>query len=213
MAGVDGLATTTPAGFATRWAGGDPAQARAALMMLLTLRGTPFLYYGDEIGMHRRRRSTRPTRSTRCRAAPAPTRSRDACRTPMHVDAASPAPASPRPASSRGCRSATPRPTSRPSATTPARRCTSTRDLIALRRGDAELRARRLRVAAGSPEGVWAWRRGDGHAVALNLSGAEATVEGLEGTVAIATDRARDGEAVGGALTLAPWQGAVVKLR
>ena len=30
--------------------------------------------------------------------------------------------------------------------------------------------------------------------------------------VAIATDRARDGEAVEGPLTLAPWQGAVVAL-
>ena len=47
----------------------------------------------------------------------------------------------------------------------------------------------------------------------LNLSGAEATVEGLEGTIALATDRARDGEPVAGALTLAPSQGAVVKRR
>src|SRR5450432_1925937 len=29
-----------------------PAQARVAMMMLLTLRGTPTMYYGDEIGMH-----------------------------------------------------------------------------------------------------------------------------------------------------------------
>ena len=29
-----------------------PAQARLAMMALLTLRGTPTLYYGDEIGMH-----------------------------------------------------------------------------------------------------------------------------------------------------------------
>src|SRR4029079_12034848 len=28
-----------------------PAQARVAAMMLLTLRGTPTMYYGDEIGM------------------------------------------------------------------------------------------------------------------------------------------------------------------
>jgi alpha-glucosidase len=29
-----------------------PAQARVAAMLLLTLRGTPTVYYGDEIGMH-----------------------------------------------------------------------------------------------------------------------------------------------------------------
>ncbi|GIW45424.1 MAG: oligo-1,6-glucosidase [Candidatus Binatia bacterium] len=29
-----------------------PARARVAALMLLTLRGTPFLYYGEEIGMH-----------------------------------------------------------------------------------------------------------------------------------------------------------------
>ena len=36
---------------ATRWAGDDERRARAALMMLLTLRGTPFLYYGDELAL------------------------------------------------------------------------------------------------------------------------------------------------------------------
>src|SRR4029078_3556490 len=30
---------------------GGPEQARVAAMLLLTLRGTPTLYYGDEIGM------------------------------------------------------------------------------------------------------------------------------------------------------------------
>ena len=36
---------------ATRWAGGDLAKVRCALLILLTLRGTPFLYQGDEIGL------------------------------------------------------------------------------------------------------------------------------------------------------------------
>ena len=36
---------------ATRWCGGDPAKVRLALLMLLTLRGTPVLYQGDEIGL------------------------------------------------------------------------------------------------------------------------------------------------------------------
>ncbi len=37
--------------FPSRWAQGDGDLARCALMMLLTLRGTVFLYQGDEIGM------------------------------------------------------------------------------------------------------------------------------------------------------------------
>ncbi len=37
--------------FPTRWCGSDDRKIRAALVMLLTLRGTPILYYGDEIGM------------------------------------------------------------------------------------------------------------------------------------------------------------------
>ncbi len=37
--------------FPTRWGWGDERRTRAALLILLTLRGTPLLYYGDEIGM------------------------------------------------------------------------------------------------------------------------------------------------------------------
>jgi hypothetical protein len=33
----------------------------------------------------------------------------------------------------------------------------------------------------------------------------------VRGAIAVATDRARDGEAVDGALVLAPWHGAVVR--
>jgi alpha-glucosidase len=36
---------------ATHWAGGDERKARAALFILLTLRGTPFLYAGDELAL------------------------------------------------------------------------------------------------------------------------------------------------------------------
>ena len=37
--------------FPTRIAGGDERKTRAALFLLLALRGTPVLYYGDELGM------------------------------------------------------------------------------------------------------------------------------------------------------------------
>ena len=64
-------ATTTWMRFPTRWARGDPGSSRCALMLLLTLRGTPVLYYGDELAMpdaeippERDRRSRRPAATT-----------------------------------------------------------------------------------------------------------------------------------------------------
>jgi len=68
----------------TRYRAGDQtvARARLAALMLLTLRGTPFLYYGEEIGMPdveipRARRLDRM--------------GRDQCRTPMQWSRSAPA--------------------------------------------------------------------------------------------------------------------------
>ena len=61
-----------------------PAQARVAAMLLLTLRGTPTLYYGDEIGMRQVADPAGPrARSVPRRIVPG----RDGCRTPMQWDA------------------------------------------------------------------------------------------------------------------------------
>ncbi len=72
---------------ATRWAGDrDPdAVARAAAMLLLTLRGTPFLYYGDEIGMRDVKvpRTEAQDPQGRRRTASAAGWNRDQCRSPM----------------------------------------------------------------------------------------------------------------------------------
>ena len=80
------------------------------------------------------------------------------------------------------------------------------RDLIALRRERADLRDGAYETLP-APAGAWAWRRGERTCVALNLSDATVRVE-LDGTVLIATDRARDGAEFDG--TLAPWQGVVL---
>ncbi|HSK91225.1 MAG TPA: alpha-amylase family glycosyl hydrolase [Euzebyales bacterium] len=68
-----------------RVSGHGPARARLALLMLLTLRGTPFFYYGDEIGMANveippERRDDRWAVSLRGMT-------RDSVRTPMQWDA------------------------------------------------------------------------------------------------------------------------------
>jgi alpha-glucosidase len=86
------------------------------------------------------------------------------------------------------------------------------RDLIALRRAHPELRSGTYETLP-APDGAWAFRRGDGFAVALHLGDGEVEIDGLAGTVAIGTDRGRDGESVQGTLRLGPWQAAVVQLR
>ncbi len=51
LAGVDRVSNHDISRLATRWGDGDPGRTRAALVLLLTLRGTPVLYQGDEIGL------------------------------------------------------------------------------------------------------------------------------------------------------------------
>ena len=68
---------------ATRWAGDDERRARAALMMLLTLRGTPFLYYGDELALPEVPLDPATALDPVARRTGDPSRNRDVCRTPM----------------------------------------------------------------------------------------------------------------------------------
>jgi alpha-glucosidase len=64
-----------------------PAQARVAAMLLLTLRGTPTLYYGDEIGMHQVAIAPDQVRDPFEKNVPGIGVGRDGCRTPMQWDA------------------------------------------------------------------------------------------------------------------------------
>ena len=183
--------------FPTRWGDGDERRVRCALLILLTLRGTPILYYGDELGMEE---TDIPPARVRDAAG------RDGARTPM--------PWSGEPGAGFTSPDAEPWlpfgdherrnvEAQRADPESPLRLC---RDLIALRGEfvDAPYES----VAA--PPGVWAWRRGERVLVALNMSDAEAAVTGVHGAVRVATERARDGERVNGRLELGPWEGAVV---
>jgi alpha-glucosidase len=62
-------------------------QARIAAMLLLTLRGTPTLYYGDEIGMHQVAVAPDQVRDPFEKNVPGIGVGRDGCRTPMQWDA------------------------------------------------------------------------------------------------------------------------------
>jgi alpha-glucosidase len=190
--------------FPTRWCKGDEARVRCALVALLTLRGTPFLYYGDEIGM----RDT-PITDIQDWAGAGNGRSRDPERTPMPWTSAPGA----------GFTTATARPWQPPGDVTavnvadqgrdPGSVLSFVRDLIAYRRTSADLRSGAY-ASMPAPPGAWAWHRGGGTTVALNLSDTAVRVDGVTGVVRIATDRQREGETLRGNLSLGPWQGVVI---
>ena len=179
---------------ATRWAEGDEARARCALLILLGLRGTPCLYYGDELALEAG--AVPDDRVLDC-ATP----SRDPGRTPM-------------PWSADGGWREPWLPLANTSRNVAEQRADSgstlhfTRDLIALRRRLDDLRAGTY-VELSAPAGAWAWRRGESTVVAVNLGDAPVELENVAGSILLGTTRARDGEAVG-TLTLAAGEGAVV---
>lgn len=196
---------------ATRWAGDDPTRTRAALVMLLGLRGTPVLYQGDEIGL-----PDVPVDQDQLRD-PLGVRfwpyykGRDAMRTPMPW----------RPGPGGGFTEPTARPwlpmgdpdscNVESQRDDPHSTLTLVRDLIALRHRAPDL-ATGSYTTLEAPDGVWAWRRGNRHVVALNLADTGATVKGLTGRVVLGTDRHRDGSSLSGVARLAPWEGLVVEL-
>jgi alpha-glucosidase len=193
--------------FPTRWADGEPGLTRCALMMLLTLRGTPVLYYGDEIGMV----DTALEREDIVDPVGVrfwPYAGRDPERTPMHwrgdAEGGFTQPGV-RPWLPLGDTVSCNVADQRDDRGSVLHLC---RDLIALRRDVDDLREGRYATLA-APEGVWAYRRGAA-TVALNLGERDAVVEGVEGTLAVATQRVRDGEAVRGSVALAPGEGVVV---
>jgi alpha-glucosidase len=183
--------------FPTRWCEGDARRVRCGLLVVLALRGTPVLYYGDELGMEE---TAIPPDRVRDGAG------RDGARTPMQWSA--------EPGAGFTGRSATPwlpfgdheRRNVAAQRDDPSSILSLCRDLIALRRGFVDAPYESL----AAPAGVWAWRRGERVAAAVNLSDDDAAVSGLHGSVRIGTDRTRDGERVDGRLELRPWEGAVV---
>jgi len=195
---------------ATRWAGGDERRARAALMILLTLRGTPFLYYGDEIALANVPLDAETALDPVARRTGDPADNRDVCRTPMPWSAA--------PGGGFTTPDATPwlpfgeldRNVAAQRAD-PASTLHLVRDLIALRRATRDLTAGSY-ATLGAPAGAWAYRRGDGVAVAVNLSDEPVTVEGMAGRVVIGTARERDGETIDAAVDLGAWEGVVIAL-
>jgi alpha-glucosidase len=73
--------------YVTRWCGGDARKARVALMLLMCLRGTPLLYYGDELGLPDVPVPRAAARDPLAAGTLPGKDGRDPCRTPMPWDA------------------------------------------------------------------------------------------------------------------------------
>jgi alpha-glucosidase len=197
---------------ATRWCGGDERKVRTALLTLLTLRGTPLLYAGDEIGMPDvavpRELLRDPVGIRGWPEEPG----RDRCRTPMQWSGETGAgftnpgvePWLPI-GDASACNVADQR-------EDPGSVLHLCRDLIALRRDRADLRVGAYTAVPASGD-AWAWRRGERTLVATNPSDREVEVPSMPGEVLIATRRERDGELVGTTTRLGPWEALVVAER
>ena len=194
---------------ATRWADGDPAKVKVALLILLTLRGTPFLYQGDEIGLTDgpiERADVLDAVGTRFWPY---YKGRDPERTPMPWHGGAGGGFSP-----PGVR--TWLPMADPAQCNVADQEGDPTSVLELCRRAIAARAASDDLAVGSyrslasPRGTWAYARGGGTAVLLNMSDAPATFDGVGGTVTVGTEHTLEGSSIEGALSLGPWSGAVV---
>ena len=192
-------------------------QARIAAMLLLTLRGTPTLYYGDEIGMQQVAIAADQVRDPFERNVPGLGVGRDGCRTPMQWDATDGA----------GFSTVTPwlplapdwmHENVRNLAADPTSILSLYKRLIELRKqrpaltwGSFEL------IAAKDDLLVYRRRAGDGSLlIALNLGSEPAALASdvieLRGSILLSTFLDRDGEAISGSLDLRGNEGVISEI-
>jgi alpha-glucosidase len=189
-------------------------QTRVAAMMQLTLRGTPTLYYGDEIGMEQVPISGEAVHDPWERNEPGLGFGRDPERTPMHWDASAGA----------GFTAGSPWLPLAPDwrqrnvaamKDDPASLLSLYRRLIALRNTHPALAIGSFVEIAASGN-VLAYERtggGDAFLVALNLGREAETLalpQGWSGSVILSSAGGRDGDAAAGWLALAPHEGVIL---
>jgi alpha-glucosidase len=187
-----------------------PERARVAAMLLLTLRGTPTLFQGDELGLAEV--EIPPPLARDPWGLRVPGLGRDGCRTPL--------PWSDGPGA--GFTTGTPWLPPGPEAGThhvaaqavdPGSTLSLYRALLSLRRGEPSLHRGGYRPLDG-PAGCFVYRReapGERAAtVLLNFTGEDREVSVEAGSIAVSTGMDRIGEAVDGHLRLGPDEGVVV---
>ncbi len=179
----------------TRWCNGDEALARCVLIVLLGLRGTPCLYFGDELALP----DGRVPADRILDIAEPP---RDPCRTPMPWTRSGEwtDPWLPLEDTTRNVED------QRADASSTLN---FTRDLISLRKSLRDLRIGPY-VELPTPPRAWAWRRGSDVTVAVNLGPDACEIDGIDGSILLATNRSRDGERLTGSLRLEPREGVIV---
>lgn len=190
-----------------------PSQARVAAMLLLTLRGTPTIYYGEELGMSNTRISPEGVRDAR--EIRQPGRGRDPVRTPMQWSGGRHA----------GFTTGSPwlPVNSDYAAVNVDNECAEPASMLALYRRLIQLRRSEPTLTRGSyqglaaPEGVIAYRReaeGKTFLVALNLTSRVQTLplDGTSGRIIVSTSLDADGSRVEETLALRPDEGVIVEV-
>jgi alpha-glucosidase len=188
-----------------------PAQARVAAMLLLTLRGTPTLYYGDELGMRDLPIPPGRVQDPLERRLPGLGLGRDPQRTPMQWSATPHA----------GFTSGEPwlpvspdhvRVNVAAQRADPGSMLALYQRLIALRRAEPALQRGSFKLLESSGD-VLAYERGKTFRVALNLGGAPQRLAlPPNGTVVLSTSLDRAGERPAKILELRPHEGLIVRL-
>jgi glycosidase len=187
-------------------------QARVAMMLLLTLRGTATLYYGDEIGMQDQ--EIPPDAQQDPFGHRVPGEGRDGCRTPMQWDPGPAAGFSTAPEVDLWL------PLNADWATTNVAvesddvtsMLSLTRRLLALRTRMPALRSGEYRTIDGLPEGVYGYERAlalDRIRVFLNFTNESRTFDLHPGRVLLSTDPDRTG-VVDGSITVTPNEGVIL---
>jgi len=200
---------------ASRW---GEAQARVAAVMLLTLRGTPIIYYGDEIGMLDMENVGVNSLDPWPELAGLPHLSRDASRTPMQWNASSGAgfSAMPDPWLPIHPRSSEQNVVTQKTNTSSIYNLYSA--LLRLRKSSSALSRGTYRGLDGQPEWTYVYLRewvDERFAVALNFSSDPLTISipgDNEGQVVLSSHLDRDGEEPSTDLSLRGNEAVVIRL-